>query len=85
MLALGYVTRYSGLTRRWVWHSPKLERFIPFLGPLLGMVGSRGSPDRIRLQLFVWQFANDCREKSGPQPGVNAAANSSGGVIGQDD
>ncbi len=83
MLALGYVTRYSGLDATMGLAFAHSGWFYPFFGTLLGWVGVAVTGSDTASNVLFGGLQKVTAQQLGLNPVLMAAANSSGGVMGK--
>jgi lactate permease len=83
MLALGYVTKYSGSDATLGLALAKTGRFYPFFGTLLGWLGVALTGSDTASNVLFGSLQRITAEQTGLNPVLMAAANSSGGVMGK--
>ncbi len=83
MLALGYVTRYSGTDATLGLALAKTGRLYPFFGTLLGWLGVALTGSDTASNVLFGGLQRITAEQTGISPILMAAANSSGGVMGK--
>jgi lactate permease len=83
MLALGYVTRYSGTDATLGLALAKTGQFYPFFGTLLGWLGVALTGSDTASNVLFGSLQKITSEQIGISPVLMAAANSSGGVMGK--
>src|SRR5216117_4487373 len=83
MLALGYVTRYSGTDATLGLALAKTGAFYPFFGTLLGWLGVALTGSDTASNVLFGSLQKITAEQTGISPTLMAAANSSGGVMGK--
>ncbi|HEU0010902.1 MAG TPA: L-lactate permease [Verrucomicrobiae bacterium] len=83
MLALGYVTRYSGTDATLGLALAKTGKFYPFFGTLLGWLGVALTGSDTASNVLFGSLQKITAEQTGISPHLMAAANSSGGVMGK--
>jgi lactate permease len=83
MLALGYVTRYSGTDATLGLALAKTGKFYPFFGTLLGWLGVALTGSDTASNVLFGSLQKITAEQTGISPQLMAAANSSGGVMGK--
>jgi lactate permease len=83
MLALGYVTRYSGTDATLGLALAKTGAFYPFFGTLLGWLGVALTGSDTASNVLFGSLQKITAEQTGVSPTLMAAANSSGGVMGK--
>ena len=83
MLALGYVTRYSGTDATLGLALAKTGKFYPFFGTLLGWLGVALTGSDTASNVLFGSLQKITAEQTGISPVLMAAANSSGGVMGK--
>ena len=83
MLALGYLTRYSGLDATLGLAFAKTGRLYPFFGTLLGWLGVALTGSDTSSNVLFGSLQRITAEQLGLSPMLMAAANSSGGVMGK--
>jgi lactate permease len=83
MLALGYVTRYSGTDATLGLALAKTGRLYPFFGTLLGWLGVALTGSDTASNVLFGSLQKITAEQIGVSPILMAAANSSGGVMGK--
>ena len=83
MLALGYVTKYSGTDATLGLALAKTGVFYPFFGTLLGWLGVALTGSDTASNVLFGSLQKITAEQTGISPTLMAAANSSGGVMGK--
>ena len=83
MLALGYVTRYSGTDATLGLSLAKSGSLYPFFGTLLGWLGVALTGSDTASNVLFGSLQRISSEQLGISPVLMAAANSSGGVMGK--
>ena len=83
MLALGYVTKYSGTDATLGLALAKTGSFYPFFGTLLGWLGVALTGSDTASNVLFGSLQKITAEQTGISPVLMAAANSSGGVMGK--
>ena len=83
MLALGYVTRYSGLDATMGLAFANTGWLYPFFGTLLGWVGVAVTGSDTASNVLFGGLQKVTAQQLGLNPVLMAAANSSGGVMGK--
>jgi lactate permease len=83
MLALGYVTRYSGTDAILGLAFARTGAFYPFFGTLLGWLGVALTGSDTASNILFGNLQKITSEQLGLSPVLMAAANSSGGVMGK--
>jgi len=83
MLALGYVTRYSGSDATLGLALAKTGKFYPFFGTLLGWLGVALTGSDTASNVLFGSLQTITAKQTGINPVLMAAANSSGGVMGK--
>ena len=83
MLAIGYVTRYSGTDATLGLALAKTGKFYPFFGTLLGWLGVALTGSDTASNVLFGSLQKITAEQTGLSPTLMAAANSSGGVMGK--
>jgi lactate permease len=83
MLALGYVTRYSGVDSALGLAFAQSGVFYPFFGTLLGWFGVAVTGSDTASNVLFGGLQKTSAEQLGLSPTLMAAANSSGGVMGK--
>jgi lactate permease len=83
MLALGYVTKYSGTDATLGLALAKTGSFYPFFGTLLGWLGVALTGSDTASNVLFGSLQRISSERVGVSPVLMAAANSSGGVMGK--
>src|SRR5262245_16063357 len=83
MLALGYVTRYSGTDATLGLALSKTGAFYPFFGTMLGWLGVALTGSDTASNVLFGSLQKITAEQTGLSPVLMAAANSSGGVMGK--
>ena len=83
MLAIGYVTRYSGTDATLGLALAKTGKFYPFFGTLLGWLGVALTGSDTASNVLFGSLQKITAEQTGLPPTLMAAANSSGGVMGK--
>src|SRR5438094_270950 len=83
MLALGYVTRYSGIDATLGLALAKTGRLYPFFGTMLGWLGVALTGSDTASNVLFGSLQTITASKTGLSPTLMAAANSSGGVMGK--
>jgi len=83
MLALGYVTRYSGTDATLGLALAKTGRLYPFFGTLLGWLGVALTGSDTASNVLFGSLQKITAEQTGISPVLMSAANSSGGVMGK--
>ncbi len=83
MLALGYVTRYSGTDATLGLALAKTGKFYPFFGTLLGWLGVALTGSDTASNVLFGSLQKITAQQIGISPVLMAAANSSGGVMGK--
>jgi len=83
MLALGYVTRYSGLDASLGLTFAKTGWLYPFFGTLLGWLGVALTGSDTSSNVLFGSLQKLTATQVGVNPVLMAAANSSGGVMGK--
>ena len=83
MLALGYVTRYSGADATLGLALAKTGKLYPFFGTLLGWLGVALTGSDTASNVLFGSLQKITAEQTGIHPTLMAAANSSGGVMGK--
>jgi lactate permease len=83
MLALGYVTKYSGTDATLGLALSRTGAFYPFFGTLLGWLGVALTGSDTASNVLFGSLQKIAAQKAGISPLLMAAANSSGGVMGK--
>ena len=83
MLALGYVTRYSGIDATLGLALAQTGQLYPFFGTLLGWLGVALTGSDTASNFLFGSLQTIAAKKAGLSPVLMAAANSSGGVMGK--
>jgi len=83
MLGLGYVTRYSGADATLGLALAKTGVFYPFFGTLLGWLGVALTGSDTASNVLFGSLQTITAKQTHIDPGLMAAANSSGGVMGK--
>jgi lactate permease len=83
MLALGYVTKYSGTDATLGLALAKTGALYPFFGTLLGWLGVALTGSDTASNVLFGSLQRITAEQTGLSPVLMAAANSSGGVMGK--
>jgi lactate permease len=83
MLALGYVTKYSGADATLGLALAKTGVLYPFFGTLLGWLGVALTGSDTASNVLFGSLQKITAEQTGNSPILMAAANSSGGVMGK--
>ncbi|EEF61340.1 L-lactate permease [Pedosphaera parvula] len=83
MLALGYVTRYSGTDVTLGLALAKTGKLYPFFGTLLGWLGVALTGSDTASNVLFGSLQKITAQQTGISPTLMAAANSSGGVMGK--
>jgi len=83
MLALGYVTKYSGTDATLGLALAKTGLLYPFFGTLLGWLGVALTGSDTASNVLFGSLQRITAEQTGVSPVLMAAANSSGGVMGK--
>jgi lactate permease len=83
MLALGYVTRYSGTDATLGLAMARTGALYPFFGTLLGWLGVALTGSDTASNVLFGSLQRITAEQTGLSPTLMAAANSSGGVMGK--
>src|SRR5204863_10202389 len=83
MLALGYVTKYSGTDATLGLALAKTGRLYPFFGAMLGWLGVALTGSDTASNVLFGSLQKITAEQIGVNPVLMAAANSSGGVMGK--
>ncbi len=83
MLALGYVTRFSGTDATLGLALAKTDRLYPFFGTLLGWLGVALTGSDTASNVLFGSLQKITADQLGISPTLMAAANSSGGVMGK--
>jgi lactate permease len=83
MLALGYVTKYSGTDATLGLALAKTGLLYPFFGTLLGWLGVALTGSDTASNVLFGSLQRITAEQTGVNPVLMAAANSSGGVMGK--
>ena len=83
MLALGFVTRYSGTDATLGLALARTGLFYPFFGTLLGWLGVALTGSDTASNVLFGSLQKITAEQTGLSPVLMAAANSSGGVMGK--
>jgi lactate permease len=83
MLALGYVSRYSGTDATLGLALARTGAFYPFFGTLLGWLGVALTGSDTASNVLFGSLQKITAEQTGLSPVLMAAANSSGGVMGK--
>jgi lactate permease len=83
MLALGFVTRYSGTDATLGLALAKTGGFYPFFGTLLGWLGVALTGSDTASNVLFGSLQKITAEQTGLSPVLMGAANSSGGVMGK--
>ena len=83
MLALGYVTKYSGTDATLGLAMAKTKSFYPFFGTMLGWLGVALTGSDTASNVLFGNLQRITAEQIGVSPVLMAAANSSGGVMGK--
>jgi lactate permease len=83
MLALGYVTRYSGTDATLGLALAKTGKLYPFFGTLLGWLGVALTGSDTASNVLFGSLQKITAQQTGISPTLMAAANSSGGVMGK--
>ncbi len=83
MLALGFVTRYSGLDATLGLAFARTGIFYPFFGTMLGWLGVALTGSDTSSNVLFGSLQKISAEQLGLNPVLMAAANSSGGVMGK--
>jgi lactate permease len=83
MLALGYVTKYSGTDATLGLALARTGKFYPFFGTMLGWLGVALTGSDTASNVLFGSLQKITAEQIGINPILMAAANSSGGVMGK--
>ncbi|MGV3774953.1 MAG: L-lactate permease [Verrucomicrobiales bacterium] len=83
MLALGYITKYSGMDATLGLALAKTGVLYPFFGTLLGWLGVALTGSDTASNVLFGSLQKITAEQTGIDPVLMAAANSSGGVMGK--
>ncbi|HXG49643.1 MAG TPA: L-lactate permease [Methylomirabilota bacterium] len=83
MLALGYVTKYSGADATLGLALAKTGAFYPFFGTMLGWLGVALTGSDTASNVLFGSLQKITAEQTGISPTLMAAANSTGGVMGK--
>jgi lactate permease len=83
MLAIGYVTKYSGTDATLGLALAKTGPLYPFFGTLLGWLGVALTGSDTASNVLFGSLQKITAEQTGVSPTLMAAANSSGGVMGK--
>jgi lactate permease len=83
MLALGYVTKYSGADATLGLALARTGAFYPFFGTLLGWLGVALTGSDTASNVLFGSLQRITAEQTGVSPILMAAANSTGGVMGK--
>jgi lactate permease len=83
MLALGYVTRYSGIDATLGLALARTGKLYPFFGTMLGWLGVALTGSDTASNVLFGSLQTITATKTGLSPTLMAAANSSGGVMGK--
>jgi lactate permease len=83
MLALGYVTKYSGTDATLGLALARTGAFYPFFGTLLGWLGVALTGSDTASNVLFGSLQKITAEQTGVSPILMGAANSSGGVMGK--
>jgi lactate permease len=83
MLALGYVTKYSGTDATLGLAMARTGSFYPFFGTLIGWLGVALTGSDTASNVLFGSLQKITSERIGLSPVLMAAANSSGGVMGK--
>jgi lactate permease len=83
MLALGYLTRYSGLDAAMGLTFARTGKFYPFFGTLLGWLGVALTGSDTSSNVLFGSLQRISAEQIGIDPTLMASANSCGGVMGK--
>ena len=83
MLALGYVTKYSGTDATLGLALAQTGAFYPFFGTLLGWLGVALTGSDTASNVLFGSLQRITAEQTGISPTLMAAANSTGGVMGK--
>jgi lactate permease len=83
MLAIGYVTKYSGTDATLGLALAKTGAFYPFFGTLLGWLGVALTGSDTASNVLFGSLQRITAEQTGVSPTLMAAANSAGGVMGK--
>ena len=83
MLALGYVTKYSGTDATLGLALAKTGVLYPFFGTLLGWLGVALTGSDTASNVLFGSLQKITAEQTGLSPTLMAAANSTGGVMGK--
>ena len=83
MMAIGYLTRYSGLDAILGLAFARTGAFYPFFGTLLGWLGVALTGSDTSSNVLFGSLQRITAEQLGINPTLMAAANSSGGVMGK--
>jgi lactate permease len=83
MLALGYVTKYSGADATLGLALARTGAFYPFFGTLLGWLGVALTGSDTASNVLFGSLQRITAEQVGVSPVLMAAANSTGGVMGK--
>lgn len=83
MLALGYVTKYSGTDATLGLALAKTGAFYPFFGTLLGWLGVALTGSDTASNVLFGSLQTITANQTGVSPTLMAAANSTGGVMGK--
>ncbi|HEX7859182.1 MAG TPA: L-lactate permease [Verrucomicrobiae bacterium] len=83
MLALGYVTKYSGTDATLGLALAKTGAFYPFFGTLLGWLGVALTGSDTASNVLFGSLQKITAEQTGVSPVLMCAANSTGGVMGK--
>ncbi len=83
MLALGYVTRYSGLDATMGLTFARTGKLYPFFGTLLGWLGVALTGSDTSSNVLFGSLQKISAQQIGVQPTLMAAANTTGGVMGK--
>src|SRR5438309_11348850 len=83
MLALGYVTRYSGSDATLGLALARTGKLYPFFGTLLGWLGVALTGSDMASNILFGSLQKITAEQTGIRPVPMCAANRSGGVMGK--
>jgi lactate permease len=83
MLALGYVTKYSGADATLGLALARTGRLYPFFGTMLGWIGVALTGSDTASNILFGSLQKITAERTGISPILMCAANSSGGVMGK--
>jgi len=85
MLAIGMLTRYSGLDATMDWRLARTGHLYPFFGTLLGWLGVALTGSDTSSNVLFGSLQKISAQQVNVSPVLMAAANTTGGGDGQDD